>query len=189
MQVTVREVLSWGLCDKYPPDKIIELFAGRKQLLALDILELNIPASDKLWVVFREGLIPTNTLHEFICRYTEYVLMRERKAGREPDARSWDAISTKRKWLRGETTDTKLSIAEGAAWEAAWDAEKNPAWSAARIAAWSAMAETAVWSVATGKNAWNAAWGVSENVTAWNEQVDILKELLINNKTASGMYA
>ena len=70
-------------------------------------------------------------LHEFACWCAEQALKRERKAGREPDPRSWQAIETKRKWLRGEASDQELYAARDAARAAARDA----AWAAARDAA------------------------------------------------------
>ena len=76
----------------------------------------------------------TNTLHEFACWCAEQALLKEREAGREPDARSWAAVEAKRKWLKGEITDEELYAAQ----YAAWDATRSAAWSAAESAAWSA---------------------------------------------------
>ena len=102
----------------------------------------------------------TKTLHEFACWCAETALERERKAGREPAARSWAAIAVKRRWLVGQATDAELAVAGAAAWDAAsaawvvagavagaaaWAAAGNAAWaaagdaaSAARAAAWAA---------------------------------------------------
>ena len=105
-------------------------------------------------------------LHLFACDCAERALKRERKAGREPDARSWDAIRVKRLWLAGEATDAELAAA-GAAWAAAgaaW-AAAGAAWDAAgaaRAAAWAAWAaRAAAWA------ARDAAWADEQQ---WQER-------------------
>ena len=82
----------------------------------------------------------TNTLHEFACRCAEDAL----RTAKVEDVRCWQAIETKRKWLRGEATDAELDAAWDAAWAAAWDAARDAARAAARAAARDA--------------AWDAAW-------------------------------
>ena len=74
-------------------------------------------------------------LHGFACRVAEDALNAERKAGREPDERSWAAIEAKRRWLRGEISDKELAAAWAAAGAAAWDAAGAAAWDAAWDAA------------------------------------------------------
>jgi hypothetical protein len=111
----------------------------------------------------------TNILHEFACWCAEQALLREREAGQKPNPRIWAAIEAKRKWLRGEITDSELETAKdaardaaktaavaaaytawaaayaadqtarAAAWEAAWDAAREAAWTATRAAAWAAQ--------------------------------------------------
>ena len=76
----------------------------------------------------------TTVLHEFAC----WCATRALKTANVTDERSWNAISTKLKWLRGEATDEELSAACSAAWSAAWSAVKSAAWSAAESAAGSA---------------------------------------------------
>ena len=71
----------------------------------------------------------TRTLHEFACEVAEETLLNERAQGREPDARSWAALETKRRWLRGE------------AWAAAMDAARHASWVAANAAARDAQNE------------------------------------------------
>ena len=92
----------------------------------------------------------TNVLHEFACWCAEQALLKEREAGREPDQRSWAAIEAKRKWLRGEITDSELEAARDAALAAAaQDDAMDAAW-AARAAAWDvawAAARDAAWDV------------------------------------------
>ena len=115
----------------------------------------------------------TNTLHEFECWCAEQALLKEREAGREPDPRSWAAIDAKRKWLRGEITDSELAAARAAARDAAGAA----AWVAARAAAWAAAwaaAGAAAWAAA-GAAAWDAAgaaW-VAAGAAAWDAARDV----------------
>lgn len=87
--------------------------------------------------------MPCSVLNEFACWSAEQALL---QAGHEPDPRSWAAIETKRKWLKGEATDEELDAARDAARAAAragagvaaWAAAEAAAWAAARAAAWDA---------------------------------------------------
>jgi hypothetical protein len=69
-----------------------------------------------------------NTLHEFACRCAEAEL----KTAKVEDRRCWEAIETKRKWLKGEATDEQLAAARDAASAAARDAASAAARDAAR---------------------------------------------------------
>jgi hypothetical protein len=60
----------------------------------------------------------TQTLHEFACDQAEAALDR----AKVNDARCRAAIETKRRWLRGEASDSELDAARDAAWDAANDA-------------------------------------------------------------------
>lgn len=140
----------------------------------------------------------TMVLHEFMCGCAEQALLGEREAGREPDKRSWAAIETKRKWLKGEATDAELCAASvaadaaanatgrtagRAACAAASDAASAVAIDAAWYASWSA-ARSAAWSAAcaaarndTWESAWSAAWE-SVWVVARDVQNAKLEEML-----------
>ena len=82
-------------------------------------------------------------LHEFACWCAEQALKAERKAGRESDKRSWEAIRVKRRWLKGEATDKELAAAGAAAGDAARDAAGAAAGAAAGDAAWAAAGDAA----------------------------------------------
>ena len=116
--VTVDQVLSWEPCEEYTHERVKELFAGRETINVYDVLRMNISDADKLWAVLREDFIPAEILHEFACRAAEKALLSEREAGREPDERSWQAIEVKRKWLKGEATDSDLNAAGASTWAA-----------------------------------------------------------------------
>jgi len=171
--VTVDQVMSWEPCSNYSCGRVKKLFAGRQSISASEILALGLPAEDKLWAVLREEVLSPHVLHEFACRYAEHILLKEHAAGREPDARSRGAIAAKRRWLRGELTDSELA----AAWVEARMATRffagTTAWAAAGVAAKAAAraAGTAAWA------AMAAAMTAARNAAS-DEQIDILKRLL-----------
>lgn len=99
----------------------------------------------------------TRTLHLFAVWCAERALIRERKAGHEPDPHSWDALKVKRAWLDGKATDDELA----AAWDAAWSAARATARAAARDAAWAA-----VWAAARSAVC-DAAW-TAARFAAWD---------------------
>ena len=89
----------------------------------------------------------TTVLHEFACTVATDALHLAEARGARVDPRSWAAIETKRRWLRGEATDAELAAAGGAAWAAA-----RAARAAAGAAAWAAAGDAAR------DAAWAAAW-------------------------------
>ena len=155
--ITLDQVMAWHPC--YSREKIESLFGGRESLTVAEILELPIPASDRLWAVLRLSLIPGPILQEFACRCAEQAL---EDAG-DPDPRSVAAIAAKRAWVRGEISDQALAAARAAAWDAAEGAAQATAWYAAEGAAWGAASASA----------WVAASAAFEAA-----QVEILRLLL-----------
>lgn len=63
----------------------------------------------------------SDLLHRFACDEAERAL-RDQKV---TDRRSWAAIETKRKWLKGQATDAELDAARAAARVAARDAARD----------------------------------------------------------------
>jgi len=124
-------------------------------------------------------------LREFACDVAEKSLTAERDAGREPDLRSWDAIETTRKWMRGEVGEAAWATAEEAAWaaaEAAAGAAAEAAAEAAAGAAAEAAAEAAAWAAAWAA-AVAAAWAAAEaaaEAAAW-EEFDLMLTNALNN--------
>ena len=75
-------------------------------------------------------------LRLFICDCAERALLGERDHGREPDERSWKAVTISRLFAQGKATVEELVAAEEAAWAvgaATW--ATWAAWAAARAAA------------------------------------------------------
>ena len=63
----------------------------------------------------------------FACDCAHRALMRERRAGREPDERSWNAVRVARAFARGKASEQERA----AAWAAAWAAERE--WQTKRL--------------------------------------------------------
>ena len=95
----------------------------------------------------------TKALRLFACWSAERALLRERKAGREPDSRSWNAIAVARLFAEGKASIQDLAAAWAAARAAAWDA----AWDATHLATAGAAARAAA-GAAAGAAARAAAW-------------------------------
>ena len=94
------------------------------------------------------------------CYYATRALKRERKVGREPDKRSWEAVRVARRFAQGKATREELDAARDAAVAAARDAAvaaaTDAAWAAARDAAVAVARDAA--GAAAGAAAWAAAW-------------------------------
>jgi hypothetical protein len=170
--VTPELILKWEPCDKYDTDSIRKLFGRRQRATVQQILEAPIPVGDAFWVVLRKELIPAKTLRLFACACAERALKRERNAGREPDARSWEAVKTSRRYARGKATAEELAAAWAAARAAAWDAARD----AARAAAWAAG-----WAAA-GAAAWAAGWDAARDAEYQWQKRALLRLLGLNRK-------
>ncbi|OHC90158.1 MAG: hypothetical protein A2095_11275 [Sphingomonadales bacterium GWF1_63_6] len=120
------------------------LYAPGPIVSRVELLGERLDASDKscsrersvLWIADA-----ATVLHEFACAVATDALHLAEARGARVDPRSWAAIETKRRWLRGAATDAELHAARSAAWSA-WSAARSAesaAWSAARSAAWSAQ--------------------------------------------------
>jgi len=139
--ITVEQVLSWEPCEGYEEDTLqeiatkIEIDTVSTTAGLIRRLQGVIPDEDILWLVLREELIPTKTLHELSCWFAAAALHREREYGREPAPESWAAVETKWRWTQGHSTDSERETAAWAAWaarEAAWAPARAAAMAAAR---------------------------------------------------------
>ena len=153
----------WGL---HASENIIDalVYAGGALLRRVELGGEILDGGDKYCAAERRELWRmdiSRVLHEFACWCAERALKRERKAGYEPDPRSWNVIKVKRLWLNGKAAKVELAAARETAWEAAADA----AWSAARSAAWEA-AKTTAWAAAR-INGLAAAMIDAGDIAAW----------------------
>ena len=108
---TVYEVVSAGAC--YEPERVVHLWAGRARLSYLEIMALDIPAPDRLWVVWQDGELAPLVIERIVTRaVTTHAL-----ACGDPVVEAWA-----RRWLSGE--DRTEAAARAAAWAAAWAAAR-----------------------------------------------------------------
>jgi len=165
--ISADDVISWQPCEEWTPERIRELFP--EPVSALDVCDLRrfrgASIEDRLWVLLREEVLPARELRLLACDCAERALRWERRAGREPDERSWSVVAVSRRYANGEASDEELAAAEAAAW-AAWDA--RPTWAAeaaAEAAAWAVWDATPAWDATAARAAaWaadRAAWGAA----------------------------
>jgi hypothetical protein len=145
------------------PDQLVE-WLGPTIWLA-EAGKERIDAGDKI-VVRRARLLSKveawddKSARLFAADCAHRALMRERRAGREPDKRSWDAVRIARNYARGKATAEQRA----AAWAAAWAAARDAAWAAAWDAAWAAAGAAA--GDAAGAAAGDAAGAAAGDVTS-----------------------
>jgi len=156
-KITVREIMKLGPCSYYSEEKVTDLIGEGKT--PLEILDLEIPKSDKFWLLLRPESIPLRQLHTLACDFAQEV------AYLNPDPRVQAAIDAKRLWIDGKITDEELKkavedaddAARAAAYAASW-AAANAAADAAAYAAWSAADATRAAAYATRAAAYAAAY-------------------------------
>ena len=106
-----------------------------KGLTIREVAQLDIPTKDKIWAICKASNAPDNTLREFACWCARNALNTERKAGREPDPRSWAAVDVAERYARGEASKAERTASYRAAFGAASDAASFAAYYAAYYAA------------------------------------------------------
>ena len=144
---TVEDLMKHEPCVAYTPERIAELFAGRERINMLDVLDMDIPEEDIVWVFTRDGLAATERQQRQFALMCAVSVLDIFEAVRPGDNRVRGCLETVERYLRGEATNEELSAIAAVSW-AAWDA----AWDAARAAAWEAAWEAAL------PPAWEAAW-------------------------------
>ena len=63
--LTVADIMNLRPCNAYPESRVRELWGERESLSLLEILSLPIPAVDRIWVLTRNGVLPTDTRQKF----------------------------------------------------------------------------------------------------------------------------
>jgi hypothetical protein len=151
---TVDEMVATGAC--YSRERIVVLWAWREALSPRDILTLDIPAQDRLWVCWRQEAF-TPAQHAAIL---DRIVRRAVKAFALPDP---STAAWARRWLDGDKgARTSAEAAEAArAAGAAWAATAARTAEAARAAwaveaAWAAEDATAVRAAGAAWAAWAA---------------------------------
>jgi hypothetical protein len=149
--VTIDEIMAWEPCPEYPRERVAELFGKNSAVTWRQMARWRIPHEDRVWGLLHNEFLTDAQLWELACQFAERALLAERKAGREPAEASWNAIATRRRWLRGEATDEEIASAASAA-------------SAARAAYCAASADRAAYCAAGA--AYFAAYWVSRAAEA-----------------------
>jgi hypothetical protein len=108
MLITRQTLRYWDAC--YSDEKIATLVPA-EGLTPLQILDLDIPPQDRLWVVLREEVIPARELRLLACLWARRALSRVKN----PDPRSLHAIEVSERFARGEATEEELLLAQDAA--------------------------------------------------------------------------
>lgn len=156
--ITLTNHTYWDILDLEPCfDPVARGYCARDWTgTALDVLRHpDVPAEEKLWLVFHPGWLPDRILHESAVRFAEQALA----LVEQPDPRSVAGVTVKRRWLEGKATDHEL-IAAGAAARAAAATAQGTAWVAAKAAARAAAGDDAA------ADARAAAWAAAE-AAAW----------------------
>jgi len=175
-KITVKQIMAWGPCAEYPDSRVQELIGRGKT--PFEILGLNIPLQDRLWVLLHKEIVPESLLHLLSCDFAEMVVHLN------PDSRVQAAITAKRNWIDGKVTDEKLDAAWDSASDAVWDAcvacaasddaawaANDDAWDSASDDAWDACvacaaSDDAAWAASDdARAAWAAAWAA--RAAAW----------------------
>lgn len=135
--VTLDDIVSWGPPSDWDPRSIRAFFRHANALTVQKVLETDITASVRFWVVMRESLIPARHLHAMTQDLVERFLVRARGDGVYVDYRTARAIDAKRRWIDHEISGGALAYARQNA-QAARDlvcaADDPRAWSVASAA-------------------------------------------------------
>lgn len=157
MMITQEMVLSWR--PYYSDEKVAETFrrSGLTEWTPLDVLDLNIPAQDRLCVVLREEVLGDRVFRLCACDFAERVIPLYEAVPPE-DHRLWRAIEMSRRYAVGEAAAEEID-------EVAWSA-RVPARVAARAAA-AAVAEAVSSAVAAEAASAAAAAAAAVAAAAW----------------------
>lgn len=140
MMLTTERILALGPCVGWTAeriDKLLEPHGGSIDALrALDCRTLwgedGPSLIDRVWLGIQ--LLPDDRSRRLMaCRWARRALRRERRAGREPDARSWRAVQVAEQYARGEASrkDLRRACADAdAAYAAACAAYAHAAYAA-----------------------------------------------------------
>ncbi len=171
-KITTEFIMSHGPCPDYPRSRIDQLIGSGKT--PLQILELDIPAKDRVWVMTRSGILTHSELVQFAINCAERVL--EDFESRYPsDKRPLVAIEAAKKWLRNPTSANAANAAY-AAYAATYAA--NAAAYAAAAAANAAYAANAATYAANA-----AAYAAAANANELENQISDLRRIIQKRKS------
>ena len=141
MTYTVSDIMSEGLCDEYPVERVEALWAGRENLSPNQIAELDIPILDRIWIL---GRLLYRLSQWRAHRITRLIALDVADLWPCPNIAWWYLASGDKNSRAAAEADARGApwAASTASWYAARDAARDEAidasWHAAREASWSA---------------------------------------------------
>lgn len=177
MKITRSMIRDWDAC--YTDERIAEL-VPREGLTPLQVLDLKIPASDRLWTVLREEVLPETTLRLWACDWAEEAL----RVMDVANAQLWACVETSRRYARGETTQEALEEANNSAWSISCVVFAG----STRYTCLSAAFKSAVWAtdIAAGEAARGACLdslhAVEYSEAVMNARIERVRQALIAQK-------
>jgi hypothetical protein len=188
-KITIPQLMAYKPCTTYGAHVVERLYAGREALTLRDVLELEIPAVDRLWVVFCGFWFTHAQYVEIACRIADTAMRFIPAWELRPQA----AINAARGFAAGTVTREQLAAAGAAARAAAGAAAGAAARAAAGDAAGAAAraaAGAAAWDAAraaAGAAAWDAAWAAAGDAAwdaAWAAQIEIIRAFLTETESS-----
>jgi len=149
---TLEDLKAWRPCwldDNNYSDRVKSLAGRRKYWSLTHVLALRgkpgLSDADWQWLVhaYLKNAGRHRALRLVACYYAGRALRAERKAGREPDARIWEAVRVAKRHAAGKATDGELDVAGDAA-----AAATAAAWALHSSAARAATGDAAAWATA-----------------------------------------
>jgi hypothetical protein len=128
--ITIEDVLSWSPCRNYQTrEALLVITGGRESLTPEEVLDLDIPWEDRLWVLFNEPTFTAIELRLLACDFAEHVLSVWEDWAKEHAPEHMSAPRNLLRLIREFPDDPeKWATALAAAWEArlaAWIAGDN----------------------------------------------------------------
>ena len=107
MRITKDQVISLKMCESYSTGRVLSLFADRETLSLSDILALDIPSIDKIWIIDKTGLLTEDQHSKIHSSIMNLVPIDSVYAERFTTARIWEyaPICIYLRNLTNQTTD------------------------------------------------------------------------------------
>jgi len=175
--VTIATVMSWEPCAAYPERRWIALFGDRETIGVREVVDWDIPAADRFWVLVHREFTTAQVAHVLAAQIAANVLPlfeQEHPGDRRPRL----AVATKRAWVDGLVGDRRLDAACAAAWRAARDTSSAAAWAAARAAA-RTRPRGALWKTACAAAWGEAGWKEAACEAAWGQWLTLLADRIV----------
>lgn len=114
--ITVDDIMACEPPSGHTRGSLVTLWAGRAALTPLEILDLDIQAEDRVWMVTHPRLTSLRFRRRVACRIARALIW-----DRLTDPRSRAAVETVERWLEGAATEDEVTAANDDADRAAYD--------------------------------------------------------------------